>query len=253
MENIQLFQGDCLEIMDKLIKQGVKVDAIITDPPYQTTACNWDSIIPFDEMWKRLNLLIKDNGAIVLFGTQPFTSELIHSNIKNYKHSWVWHKKNAGNILVAKYQPLKTTEDVIVFTKNNKRVNYYPIFSNNHKDRTKEKPVTKKSDLFSGIKSGEFKHTDKNKRGDQRYPKHLIEFSNASQKGKFHPTQKPVDLLEYLIKTYTLENEIVLDFTMGSGTTGVACLNTNRKFIGIELDEKYFEMAKNRIENHEVK
>ena len=243
----KLYNGDCLEIMDKLIEEGVKVDCIITDPPYGTTACKWDTVIPFDEMWERLNKLIKPNGAIVLFGSQPFTSALISSNIKKYKHSWVWHKKNAGNILVAKYQPLKTTEDIVVFTRKGEKVNYYPIMLSGYKDRSKDKPLKKKTDLFSGIKSGYFK-PGQNKKGDERYPKHLIEFSNASRKNHFHPTQKPVDLLEYLIKTYTNENEIVLDFTMGSGSTGVACMNTNRKFIGIELDNNYFDIASKRIE-----
>ena len=245
-EQYKLYKGDCLEVMDQLIEQEIKVDMILCDPPYGTTACKWDSVIPFDEMWERLNKLIKPNGAIVLFGTQPFTSKLINSNIKNYKHSWVWHKKNASNIFVAKYQPLKTTEDIIVFSYKGRRVNYYPIMSSGHKDRTSEKPGRQKTDIFAPIKSGEFKHGD-NKRGDERYPKHLIEFSNAKRTGQFHPTQKPVDLLEYLIKTYTNENELVLDFTMGSGSTGVACVNTNRKFIGIELDDKYFEIAGNRI------
>ena len=247
MNKYKLYNGDCLEVMDKLIKEGVKVDCILCDPPYGTTACKWDTIIPFNEMWDRLNKLIKPNGAIVLFGSQPFTSALISSNIKKYKHSWVWHKKNAGNILVAKYQPLKTTEDIIIFTGKGERVNYYPIMIGGHKDRSKDNPTKKRSDLFSGIKSGEFKHGN-NKKGDERYPKHLIEYSNASRKNHFHPTQKPVDLLEYLIRTYTNENETVLDFTMGSGSTGVACMNTNRRFIGIELDENYFNIAKQRIE-----
>ena len=242
----KLYNGDSLEVMDQLIKDEVKVDMILTDPPYGTIACKWDSVIPFDEMWLRLNKLIKSNGAIVLFGSQPFTSALISSNIKSYKHSWVWHKKNAGNLLVAKYQPLKTTEDIIVFTHKGERVNYYPIMSCGHKDRC-GKAGNKKTDLFSNIKGNEFIYGS-NKKGDERYPKHLITFSNASRKNHYHPTQKPVPLLEYLIKTYTKDNELILDFTMGSGSTGVAALNTNRKFIGIESDEKYFNIAKQRIE-----
>ena len=245
-ERYKLYLGDCLERMDKLIEEGVKVDMVLCDPPYGTTACKWDSIIPFDEMWERLNKLIKPNGAIVLFGTQPFSSLLISSNIKKYKHSWVWHKKNAGNLLVAKYQPLKTTEDVMVFTSKGERVNYYPIMSSGHKDRSKDRPTKKRTDLYNTIKSGQFKHSN-NKRGDERYPKHLITFSNASRKNHYHPTQKPIPLLEYLIKTYTKDNELILDFTMGSGSTGVACLNIKRRFIGIELDEKYFNIAKERL------
>lgn len=243
---IELYNGDCLEIMQQLIDKGVKVDAIITDIPYGTTACKWDNVIPFEPMWDRINKLIKDNGAVVLFGSEPFSSKLISSNINKYKHSWVWHKKNAGNILLAKYQPLKTTEDIMVFTGKGERVNYYPIMTKGCKDRSKDKPIKKKSDLFSGIKSGEFKHGN-NKKGDERYPKHLIEYSNASRKNHLHPTQKPVGLMEYLVKTYTNEGETVLDFTMGSGSTGEACKRLNRNFIGIELDKNYFEIAKNRI------
>lgn len=141
---------------------------------------------------------------------------------------------------------MKTTEDIIVFSSKRTRVNYYPIMSSGQKDRTGEKPTRQRTDIFGTFKTGEFKHGN-NKRGDERYPKHLIEFSNASRKDHFHPTQKPVDLLEYLIKTYTNEGELILDFTMGSGSTGVACMNTNRKFIGIELDDKYFEISKSRL------
>lgn len=253
-EKYKLYNGDCLEIMDKLIADGVKVDAIICDPPYGTTACKWDSVIPLDKMWERLNKLIKPNGAIVLFGSQPFTSKLIHSNLKNFKHQWIWNKNSAGNMLVAKYQPLKIEEEIIVFTGKGEKVNYYPILTVNNRDRTKEKPSEKRSDMFSGIKSGKFFITNNNKKVTQKYPKNIINISaqatECNNYKRVHPTQKPVALLEYLIKTYTKEDELVLDFTMGSGSTGVACMNTNRDFIGIELDEKYFNIAKNRIENN---
>lgn len=241
MENIQLYQGDCLEIMDKLIEKGVKVDAIITDPPYGTTACKWDTVIPFDEMWDRLNKLIKDNGAIVLFGSEPFSSKLRCSNLKNYKYDWVWNKKLAGNGILAKKQPLKIHENVIVF---NSKI-YIPQMTTGK--------LRKK--LTNNLKISEINGGDGVKRAtetfnDQYYPTSIQEFSMANlRRNRLHPTQKPVDLLEYLIKTYTNENEIVLDFTMGSGSTGVACINTNRKFIGIELDEKYFNIAKKRIED----
>lgn len=244
-----LYHGDCLVVMDKLISEEVKVDAIITDPPYGTTACKWDSIIPFDEMWKRLNQLIKPNGAIVLFGSEPFSSLLRVSNLKNYKYDWVWDKKSAANILVAKYQPLKNHELISVFS--NGRTNYYPQFTYGHKDRTDEKSITQKSDINQKIKSGEFKASKTNKPLDARYPKSIIECSKqaseCSNSKSIHPTQKPVALIAYLIKTYTKENETVLDFTMGSGSTGIACLNTNRNFIGIELDKTYFDIAVNRI------
>ena len=240
MENIQLYHGDCLEIMDKLIEKGVKVDAIITDPPYGTTACKWDTIIPFDEMWERLNKLIKDNGAIVLFGSEPFSSKLRCSNLKNYKYDWVWNKKLAGNGILAKKQPLKIHENVIVF---NSKI-YIPQMTTGK--------LRKK--LTNNLKISEINGGDGVKRAtetfnDQYYPTSIQEFSMANlRRNRLHPTQKPVDLLEYLIKTYTNENEIVLDFTMGSGSTGVACINTNRKFIGIELDDNYFNIAKKRIE-----
>ena len=240
MENIQLYKGDCLEVMDELIEQGVKVDAIITDPPYGTTACKWDSVIPFDEMWKRLNKLIKPNGAIVLFGSEPFSSQLRCSNLKNYKYDWVWNKKLAGNGILAKKQPLKIHENVIVF---NSKI-YIPQMT---KGKLRKK-------LTNNLKISEINGGDGVKRAtetfnDKYYPTSIQEFSIANlRRNRLHPTQKPVDLLEYLIKTYTNENEVVLDFTMGSGSTGVACLNTNRKFIGIELEDKYFNIAKERIE-----
>lgn len=241
MREIDLYKGDCLEVMDKLIEQGVVVDAIITDPPYGTTACKWDSVIPFDEMWERLSKLIKPNGAIVLFGSEPFSSALRMSNIKNYKYDWVWDKKKAGNIFLAKYQPMKTFENVMIFSKE--RHNYYPIMEK--RDKIKKSKNYGTGESIGGNKTKE----EKEYTYTHKYPKAIIEVSNASQKGKVHPTQKPVALMEYLIKTYTNENELVLDFTMGSGTTGVACKNLNRKFIGIEMDDKYFEIAKKRIKD----
>lgn len=250
----ELYQGDCLEVMDGLISLGVKFDAIITDPPYGTTACKWDSVIPFDEMWERLNKLIKPNGGIILFGSQPFTTSLIYSNIKHFKHQWIWNKGSAGNVLVAKYQPLKIEEEILVFTGKGERVNYYPIFTiDNKRDLTKEKPNDIRSDMYNELKSEKFYKTDKNKKGTERYPKNIINISTQASEcansKRVHPTQKPVALLEYLIKTYTNEGDLVLDFTMGSGSTGVAALNTNRRFVGIELDEKYFNIAVDRLKN----
>ena len=253
----KLYHGDCLEIMDKLIAEGIEVDMILTDPPYGTTACAWDSIIPLDEMWKRINKLIKSNGGIILFGSQPFTTSLVYSNMRHFKHQWIWNKSSAGNILVAKYQPLKIEEEILVFTGKGERVNYYPILTiDDKRDVTKEKPTVKQTDLFSGIKSDKFYKTEKNKKGTQRYPKNIINISTQSTEcansKRVHPTQKPVALLEYLIITYTKEGELVLDFAMGSGSTGVACLNTNRDFIGIELDAEYFNIAKNRMEANKL-
>ena len=240
-ENIKLYQGDCLEVMDKLIAEGVKVDTIITDPPYGTTACKWDSIIPFDKMWERLNKLIKPNGAIVLFGSEPFSSALRMSNIKNFKYDWVWNKKKHANAMLAKIQPLKIHELVHIFSSNGK-ANYYPI-------KEKRNPrVDKESNIKNGDNFGGKIVKRKYSNPEGLYnPKSILEISNANQKGKVHPTQKPIPLMEYLIKTYTNEGELVLDFTMGSGTTGVACVNINRKFIGIELDEGYYKIASERI------
>lgn len=249
-DRYRLFKGDCLEIMDRLIEDGVKVDLILCDPPYGTTNCKWDVVIPLDEMWNRLKSLRRnDNTPTILFNSEPFGSVLRVSNLKEYKFDWIWNKKSAGNIMVAKYQPLKNTENISVFSKS--RCNYNPIFEYGHKDRTKEKTGIKKTDLFSGIKSGKFICSTKNKPADARYPKNIIEVSKQSSEccnsKALHPTQKPVELLEYLIKTHSNENDLVLDFTMGSGSTGVACLRTNRNFIGIELDEKYYNIACNRI------
>jgi DNA modification methylase len=230
---IELLNGDCLELMKGIPDKSV--DAIITDPPYGTTACKWDSVIPFDLMWAELNRIIKPNGAIVLFGSEPFSSALRMSNIRNYKYDWIWDKKKGGNIMNLKSQPYKVHEIISVFNQHQ----YYPIMETQEKRTGK----TYSKGEANGISNyGDLRFYDK------KYPKSIIEKSNANQLGKMHPTQKPVALLEYLAKTYTNENETILDFTMGSGTTGVACVNTNRKFIGIERDSHFFEVARKRIE-----
>ena len=229
----KLYHGDCLEIMDKLIEEGVKVDMILTDPPYGTTKCKWDDVIPFDEMWNRLNKLIKPNSAIVLFGSEPFSSSLRMSNIKKYKYDWIWEKR-AVNFLNAKRQPLRNTENIIVF--NSKIYNPQGLI---YKERINKRSKSAETNNPHGLC---------NKSYFTNYPKQILKF--IGERG-LHPTQKPVALLEYLIKTYTNKDELVLDFTMGSGSTGVACLNTNRRFIGIELDENYFNIAKKRIEDAE--
>ena len=239
--------------MDKLIEEGIKVDMILTDPPYGTTACKWDSIIPFEEMWNRTNLLTNENSPILLFGSQPFTAELIHSNIKNYKHSWVWDKELCGAFALAKKRPMIVTEDIIVFSNNKcKKVNYYPIMVDAEKKNIRPINNGSSSSEATPVASGVAK-SDKNYNPKMRYPKNIIKYSKynkeCNQLNRVHPTQKPVELLEYLINTYSKEGCVVLDFTMGSGSTGVACMNTNRKFIGIELDEKYFEIARNRIQD----
>ena len=251
---IKLYHGDCLEEMDKLIEQGIKVDAIITDPPYGTTACKWDTVLPFDAMWGRLNKLIKDNGAIVLFGSEPFSSALRMSNIKNYKYDWIWKKNTPTGQVLAKRQPLKDHENICVF------YGKQCVYNRQMLKRTKEE--YKKSYRKNNTIQGNSKHLTNGKKirerqsaEDQWYknPIRILKFNiDRLRNGKCHPTQKPVALMEYLIKTYTNEYETVLDFTMGSGTTGVACQNLNRDFIGIELDDNYFQIAKDRIEAVQV-
>ena len=236
----ELIQGDCLTEMQKI--ESCSVDAIITDPPYGTTACKWDSVIPFDLMWEQLNRIIKPNGAIVLFGSEPFSSALRMSNIKNYKYDWIWDKRMKVGMLNCKRMPLRQHEDILVF--NAKNV-YNPQMT---KGKFRNKKIQPSKDFQT---YGQLKNPIDNF-NDDYYPSSIIEFSNAKQKGKVHPTQKPVALMEYLIKTYTNEGETVLDFTMGSGSTGVAAKNLNRSFIGIEQDPNYFKIAEERINKQDL-
>ena len=249
---IKLLRGDCLEVMKSIPDKSI--DAIITDPPYGTTACKWDSVIPFDLMWEQLNRIIKPNGAIVLFGSEPFSSALRMSNIKNYKYDWIWEKSNPANIALANRMPLKYHEIISLF--------YFkqPIYNKQMIERdelgkkrllNKNNPIRFKGSDIQGT-SKISKEYDINRYDENlKNPSTILKFK--VERGKQHPTQKPVALMEYLIKTYTNENETVLDFTMGSGTTGVACQNTNRNFIGIEMDNKYFEIAEKRIKENELK
>ena len=246
---MQLLHGECLELLQNIPDKSI--DMILTDPPYGITVYKWDSVIPFAPMWEQLNRIIKDNGAIVLFGNEPFSSLLRCSNLKNYKYDWIWNKENGGNFAVCKYRPLGQTENISVFGKN--KINYYPIMETAKEEnkRTRYESTSMKNDNTQAMASRKFMPS-KNHNENIRYPKNLLTFNNRvgelNNLNRLHPTQKPIALLEYLIKTYTKENEIVLDFTMGSGSTGVACVNTNRDFIGIELDDKYFSIAKDRIE-----
>lgn len=237
-----LINGDCIPIMEEMIKKGVKVDAIIADIPYGTTACKWDTIIPFEPMWERLNKLIKDNGAIVLFGSEPFSSALRMSNIKKYKYDWIWEKSQGVNFAQCNHMPMKVCETISVFGNFglSKNAKIQPVYNPQGVIETNKSKKAKTSTEHRVCNNNK-DHIQKYK----NYPRQVLKFK--SERG-FHPTQKNVALMEYLIKTYTNEGELVLDFTMGSGTTGVACKNLNRKFIGIELDEKYFEIAKERIE-----
>ena len=321
---IDLRLGDCLELMKDIPDKSI--DMILCDLPYGTTACKWDNIIPFDKLWEQYKRILKLDGTIVLFGSQPFTSELVHSNINWFSHSWVWEKEQGTNQLLCKVQPLKIHEDIVVFSrpdnydlnnfkelrnifknimikigknkkqiiddlgqgldhcfrcdslqwglpteKNyNRMIEFYNLkdvpeykllkemYEKDFKGRSKVynpqmtvgKSYTMKRNKkveYNPITDNYMERTDTINKGE-RYPTTIIKF-NRELKNRFHPTQKPVALLEYLIKTYTNENETVLDNCMGSGSTGVACINTNRNFIGMELDENYFNIAKERIEN----
>jgi DNA modification methylase len=239
MTEIKLLYGDCLELMQGIEKHSI--DAIITDPPYGTTACKWDSVIPFNLMWEQLNRIIKPNGAIVLFGSEPFSSALRMSNINNYKYDWIWYKNQRTGFLSAKFQPMKSYETISIFYKESG--SYYPIKVKREKAKSGNK-FNYPTEIYGGKK-----HL-RTLQDDKVNPHNVIDFIktlHGSDK-RLHPTQKPVQLMEYLIKTYTKENQTVLDFTMGSATTGVACINTNRNFIGIEKEEKYYKIAQERID-----
>ena len=246
-----LFHGDCLEIMKNI--EDESIDMILCDLPYGTSACKWDSVIPFEPLWEQYSRIIKPFGAVVLFGSEPFSSALRLSNLDMYKYDWKWEKPNGANFLNFKYQPAKVHEDIMVFGKSatsySKKGNmiYNP-------QMTEGTPYNQKSGqqrqdnghvLGSTVRSPiKQVYTENN---GTRYPRSIQRF--PLDKDKLHPTQKPVALLEYLVKTYTNEGNIVLDNCMGSGSTSIACINTNRRFIGIELDEKYFNIAKERIGN----
>jgi DNA modification methylase len=239
-ESLWLMQGDCLERMKEIPDSSV--DMVLTDPPYGTTACKWDSIIPLEPMWAQLKRVIKPNGAIVMTASQPFTSVLVCSNLGWFKYDWVWRKPKGTGHLNAKKMPMRDKEDIVVFYSS--PVTYNPQFTTGKpykdkagKDHSKNTSMTDSYGAYTNFR---------NDNEGKRYPKQVLEFG-VVERGTLHPTQKPVSLMEYLIKTYTNECETVLDFTMGSGTTGVAAKSLNRGFIGIELDENYFNIAKERI------
>lgn len=249
MNNIDLYQGDCLEVMKEI--KDKSIDMILCDLPYGTTKCKWDVVIPFEPLWKQYNRIIKDNGAIVLFGQEPFSSVLRCSNLKMYRYDWKWKKQKPSNFQLMGYQCGRVTEDIMIFSKakscyvkNGNNMNYFPQLVKREKIRKANAKIygdTSKNILH------DYKTIDNYKVYEYKQPINIIEFNTVS-KNKLHTTQKPIELIEYLINTYSNENDIVLDNCMGSGTTGVACKNTNRKFIGIELDENYFKTAKERID-----
>lgn len=230
---IDLFNDDCFDVFPFI--EDKSVDLILTDPPYGTTSCKWDTVIPFEPMWKELKRIIKDNGAICLFGSEPFSSALRMSNIKEFKYDWVWNKNNSCGFALVKRRPFIIHENISVFFKKGSM--YYPQMEIRGKIRTKGGYSASDNYLINPKKS----------KSNSYYPKNILNYSNAVQSVKVHPTQKPVTLLEYLIKTYTLEGETVLDFTMGSGSMGVACKNLKRNFIGIEKEPNYFKIAEKRI------
>lgn len=242
-KDIQLYNGDCLEIMDKLIKLNIKVDLILTDPPYQKTKNKWDTIIPFNEMWSRLKKLRKENTPIILFGQGIFSAKLILSNQEEYKYSLIWDKEHPSGFLNANRMPLSSHEDILVFYKK------LPVY-NPQKFKGKQNNSTGKTIIpkINNNYNGFIQEDNSKKYGDMKFPKSILSFKKPHPSVMVHPTQKPVELLEYLIKTYSNEESLVLDFTMGSGSTGIACKNLNRNFIGIEIDRDYFELAINRLE-----
>ena len=247
IDNITLWQGDCLNLMCEIPDKSV--DMILCDLPYGTTDCKWDTVIPFKSLWEQYNRIIKNNGAIVLFGSEPFSTYLRMSQINEYKYDWIWIKNNCTGFAHSKNMPMKKRELISVFSKapighvsqlGDKRMVYNPqgiIYEE------KVKTVNRNKDSVLGARPNQ---CGKQYKSCSNLPTNILEFPR--DKKTIHNTQKPVPLLEYLIKTYTNENETVLDNCMGSGSTGVACINTNRNFIGIELDDTYFEIAKKRIE-----
>lgn len=241
---INLMQGDCLERM-KEIESG-SVDMILTDPPYGATACKWDSIIPLEPMWEQLKRVIKPNGAVVMTASQPFTSVLVTSNLKMFKYEWIWEKDGGSNFATVKYQPMKEHESVLVFC--NGKTTYNQIKQERIGSRKGRETTTIDSGRVGSV-YGTQEGGKKLRVPKLRCPRSIQRFNR--ERG-LHSTQKPVALMEYLIKTYTNEGETVLDFCLGSGTTGVACKNLNRNFIGIELDENYFEIAKKRISEAKI-
>ncbi len=247
-KNGMLLMGDCIKWMKEIPDQSI--DMILADLPYGTTACKWDSIIPFDLLWEQYKRIIKNNGGILLTASQPFTSALIMSNIKNFKYEWIWEKNRGSNFAVLKYQPMKEHESVVVFGYN--KINYHPIKEarkGSGLDRTKYQynPTnTGKREVMGGFK---MTHANHNGNNELRYPSSVQKFN--CEVG-LHPTQKPVALFEYLIKTYTNENEIVLDNVAGSCTTAIACKNTKRRWICIEKEQKYCDISVERIKNHKI-
>lgn len=237
---VNLYLGNCLDILKEV--EDNSVNMVLCDLPYGTTACSWDSIIPLEPLWEQYNRICKENAAMVFTAAQPFTTILAASNIKNFKYEWIWEKPQGTNPMNAKVMPLKSHENILVFYRKKPTYNPQMWFSTPYSGFSSE--TSKIGEVYNKAKS---KHRD-NPEGS-RYPKTILKFKQ--EKG-LHPTQKPVELMRYLIRTYSNKNDTILDNTMGSGTTGVACILENRKFIGIENDEKYYKVAQDRIKNTET-
>jgi len=256
IEDIQLYKGDCLEVMDNIIKSNMKVDCVIADIPYGTTSCSWDSVIPFNDMWDRLNIISKDK-PIILFGKEPFTSELIHSNLKNFRERIDWLKNKSGNGFSAKQKHISVIEDIVVFSTSAEYTFNPQKWLVAEKEFLTQRKTFAETEVGNNIYS-KMKRVRKPDTGE-RNPINIIscavpictakskKYNNSNIDIRYHPTQKPLDLMMYLVETFSNEGDIVLDFTMGSGTTGVACKKLKRKFIGIELDDTYFDIAEKRI------
>lgn len=236
MPNITLYHDDCFNIFPLL--EDKSIDLVLCDMPYGTTACKWDTVLDLERMWEELERIRKEKCGVIIFGTEPFSSFIRTNNLSNYKYDWVWDKVTGIGHLVAKHRPLQQVENIMVFYTHN----YYPQMKERPKNKIKYTKEYKRTELMGGNSNMETA-----KMYTHWYPKNIITCYNGGNLKKLHPTQKPVTLMEYLIKTYSNENDTVLDFCMGSGTTGVACKNLNRNFIGIEKEEKYFNIAKERI------
>jgi site-specific DNA-methyltransferase (adenine-specific) len=237
LDRNRIYLGDCLKLMNGIPSESV--DMVLCDLPYGTTACKWDEIISFDKLWTHYNRIVKDSGAIVLFGTQPFTARLICSNIQNYKYSWVWDKTYGRGHLVSKYRPMQQTEDICVFGRETLQYNPQMV--------KKDVPVFSKEGTRTSIMGGKQSSNYKGKVLTHSFPTNVLKYKPLQGISALHPTQKPIDLCEYLIKTYTQEKDLVLDNTVGSGTTCLAAKNLSRDYLGIELNKKYFDIAISRL------
>lgn len=246
--NCFLVHGDCLSVMEKELHESALIDLVVADLPYGTTSCKWDTVIPFEKLWEQYNRLVKTEGAVVLTGSEPFSSALRMSNVRAYKYDWIWYKNTSSGIPTASFMPMKNYETVSVFCKGKTIFNKQPTQrrSEQSKARVKYKLQGNGSNLLPLKEIGERQYDP-----DNCNPRMVLEIdTEPNSLGKMHPTQKPVALMEYFIRTYSNEGDLILDNTMGSGTTVIASLNTNRRCIGIEKDDKYFSIAVDRVRKH---